>query len=107
MTVEIHDSDIATISYVPGPQSGGRVHLGFQPRDYFEDPSASGEVDLDEQAAGLVAWALVATGNTVEPDAIRALLAEDGAEEPLDDFVEDTAGRLFEMLGLTLLPPTP
>jgi len=104
LTVDIHDSDIATISYEPGPESGGLVYLGFQPRDYFEDDSASADVDLDRQAAALAAWAHGATGVTIEAASIRPLLAEDGVEEPVDVFVEEAVARLLEILGLPRLP---
>jgi hypothetical protein len=104
LTVDIHDSDIATISYEPGPESGGLVYLGFQPRDYFEDDSASADVDLDRQAAALAAWAHDVTGATVDPASIRPLLAEDRVEEPVDVFVEEAVARFLEILGLPSLP---
>lgn len=106
LTVEVHDSDIAIVTYAPAPASGGLVYLGFQPRDYFEDPKASPEIDLDEQAAGLASWAKGATGASVEAASIRPLLAEDGVEEALDDFVEETAERLCALLGLPPIPLT-
>ena len=104
LTIEIHDSDLATVSYEPGPASGGLAYLGFQPRDYFEDPGASEDVDLNVQEAGLAAWAHGATGSSVEAKSIRPLLAEDEVEDPEDDFVEETAIRFIELLGLPPLP---
>ncbi|MBW4033802.1 MAG: hypothetical protein HIU88_14265 [Acidobacteria bacterium] len=104
LTVDIYDSDIATISYEPGPLSGGLVYLGFQPRDYFEDDTASADVDLDGQAAALAAWARDVTGARVDAASIRLLLAEDRVEEPVDVFVEEAVARLLEILGLPTLP---
>lgn len=104
LTVDIHDSDIATISFEPGPEAGGLVYLGYQPRDYFEDDTASADVDLDRQAAALADWARDVTGAQVDSAAIRTLLAEDRVEEPVDVFVEDAVARLFELLGVPSLP---
>lgn len=103
LVVDIHDSDVATVSYAPAPPAGGLVFLGFQPRDYFDDPSASEDVDLDLEAEGLARWARQATGATVAAASIRPLLAEDGVEEPEDDFVEETVARLVSLLGLPVL----
>ncbi|MDQ0894476.1 hypothetical protein [Agromyces ramosus] len=102
LAVSLHDSDIATVTYAPGPQHGGLAYLGFQPRDYFEDPTASDEVNLDEQAAGLSVWARDVLSAEVDPARVRSLLAESGIEEPMDDFVEDTVRRLITVLGLPL-----
>lgn len=104
LTVDIHDSDIATVSYEPSPETGGLVYLGFQPRDYFEDETASAEVDLDGQASALAAWAHDVTGAEVDSASIRALLAEDQVEEPLDALVEDAVARLLQLLGVPSLP---
>jgi hypothetical protein len=104
LTIDIHDSDIATISFEPSVEGGGLVYLGFQPRDYFEDDSASADVDLDQQAAALTAWAHAVTTAKVDAASIRPLLAEDRVEEPADVYVEETVARLLEMLGLPGLP---
>ena len=56
LAVDIHDSDIATVDF-RSPATGGRFYLGFQPRDYWEDPDASAPVDADAEAAGLSTWA--------------------------------------------------
>jgi len=104
LTVDIHDSDIATVSYEPGPRSGGLVYLGFQPRDYFEDEAASADVDLDGQAAALAAWAHDVTGAEVDTATIRSMLAEDHVQDPVEVFVEDAVARLLELLGVPSLP---
>ncbi len=41
LSATVHDSDVCTVVYGPGPATGGLVYLGFQPRDYFDDPDAS------------------------------------------------------------------
>jgi hypothetical protein len=56
LAIDIHDSDIATVEYRPAPGEG-RFYFGFQPRDYFEDPEASGTVEADAEVDGLVRWA--------------------------------------------------
>ena len=43
-------------------------------------------------------------GRAPRADDVRELVAEDGAAEPADDFVEDTAARLLALLGLPLPP---
>ena len=99
LTIEIHDSDIATIDY-RAPRSGvGRCYLGTQPREYFEDPDASDLIDVDSEARRLGEWAAEALGSPVDAALIRPLLAEEGVDPP-DDFVEETVHRLCEVLGL-------
>ena len=100
LSASVHDSDFASITYEPGPAAGGLTYLGFQPRDYFEDTTASEDVDLDAQAEGLATWAKAVTGTPVSAADIRPLLAEALAEEPADDFVEETLQRLIVLLGL-------
>ncbi len=99
LRIDIHDSDIATVAYSRA-DGQGLVYLGFQPRDYFEDPGASAPVDIDDQARGLSAWSREATGADVDVAAVRALLAEEGIEDPLDDFVEETVVRLLAVLNI-------
>jgi hypothetical protein len=100
LSIDIHDSDIATVEHRRRSGAQGRFHLGFQPRDYFEDPEASEPVDLDAEARAMAAWAKEVAGTDVEPDRIRGLMAEDGVEDPDDTFVEDTVFRLVELIGL-------
>jgi len=102
LRVSIHDSDIAIVTYAPGPDLGGLAYLGVQPRDYFEDPRASADVDLEAQAVGLASWALTVAETEVDPNVIRSLLAKDSVEEPMDVFVEETVVRLLESLGVPL-----
>lgn len=104
LTVEIHDSDIAVVEYLPAPPGAGRFYLGFQPRDYFEDPEASAPVDLDAEAAGFAEWAELLGADDVRPGEVRKLLAEEGVEEPADTFVEETVERLLRLVGLPVPP---
>ena len=99
--IRIHDSDFATVTYSPAPAILGLFYLGFQPRDYFENPSESGDVLIEAEAQALASWASPATP---DKDALAALMAADGVEEPIDDFVEDTVVTLLELLGLPLPP---
>jgi hypothetical protein len=102
LRVDIHDSDIATIEYSPAAPQRGRFYLGFQPRDYFQDPLASQPVDNDAEASAFVHWAASTLGVRVTDDQVRSLLADAGAEDANDLFVEDTVRRLLALLGLPL-----
>ncbi len=104
LVVDIHDSEIATVDYRPAPTGLGRFYLGIQPRDYFEDPDASPPLDVPAEVNGFIGWAQRALGRAPHPDDIRELVAEDGMEEPDEEFVEDTAARLIHLLGLPLPP---
>jgi hypothetical protein len=103
LVVDIHDSDIATVDYRPAPPGRGRFYLGYQPRDYFADPEASGPVDVPAEVDGFVGWAAETLGAAPDPADVRMLLAEDGGT-PSDDFVEDSAATLIALLGLPLPP---
>jgi hypothetical protein len=104
LVVDIHDSDIATVDYRPAPPGLGRFYLGVQPRDYFADPEASRPLDVPAEVEGFVGWAERTLGRAPSADDVRELVAEDGTAAPGDDFVEDTAARLLELLGLPLPP---
>ena len=98
LAIDIHDSDIATVDYHAGG-AGGRFYLGFQPREYFEDPHASEPIDLDDEASRFAAWAQTNLGVEIKASDMRPFLAEIG-DEPEDDFVEETVARFLDALGL-------
>jgi hypothetical protein len=131
LKVVIFDSDIADISYHPAGPGTGVAYLGYTPRAYFEDESASAPTDVEREAAGLAAWVAAYQGGgdeTALQDLIAPFLAADdddddevGDEDPegawaddepdpegdddLDDadtFVEAKLARLFEAIGLPL-----
>src|SRR3954454_8874212 len=104
LVLDIHDSDIATVDYRPAPPGLGRFYLGIQPRDYFEDADASRPVDVPAEVDGFVSWALQTFGRAPLPEDVRDLVAETGNSVPDDDFVEDTAAHLIQLLGLPLPP---
>ncbi|MDQ1292622.1 MAG: hypothetical protein QG608_502 [Actinomycetota bacterium] len=56
LLVDIHDSDIATITYRPAGLGTGVAYLGCAPRTYFEDLQASAPTDVAREAAGLATW---------------------------------------------------
>jgi hypothetical protein len=101
LVVDIHDSDIATVDYRPAPPGRGRFYLGYQPRDYFDDPEASPPVDAPAVVEAFVGWASETLGVAPDPADVRMLIAEDGGTPP-DDFVEDSAATLIALLGLPL-----
>ena len=104
LVVDIHDSDIATVDYRPAPPGLGRFYLGIQPRDYFADPDASRPLDVPAEVDGFVGWAAQTLGRAPRSEDVRDLVAENGTTVPDDDFVEDTAARLIQLLGLPLPP---
>ena len=53
---------------------------------------------------GFVGWALHTLGRAPQPEDVRDLVAESGSTVPDDDFVEDTAAHLIQLLGLPLPP---
>lgn len=100
LSLDIHDSDIVTVQYRPAsPPAMGVCYLGYEPREYFDDPSASAPVDRAAEAQGLATWAKTAWNKDVDREAIRCLLAEPG-NEPDDAFAEDTARRLLRLLNI-------
>ena len=105
LVVDIHDSDIATVDYRPAPPGLGRFYLGYQPRDYFADPEVSPPVDVGAEVEGFVGWAAQTLGRAPSRDDVRRLVAEDHVEQPPEDFVEESAARLIELLGLPLPDP--
>ena len=102
LVVDIHDSDIATIDYRPAPPGRGRFYLGYQPRTYFDDPEASPPVDVPAEVDGFVGWAATTLGTRPSADDVRQLVAGEEHAPPPDDFVEDSAARLIQLLGLPL-----
>ncbi|MEV4135665.1 hypothetical protein AB0J72_26250 [Dactylosporangium sp. NPDC049742] len=119
--VDIHDSDIATITYHPTGPGSGVAFLGFTPRTYFEDPNASLPTDTHREAAGLATWWADRQGGVadVDRDAMTGRLLpylagddiepdEDDDEEDLDDaevFVEVKTDRLLALLDLPPIRP--
>ncbi|MEZ0447129.1 hypothetical protein [Cellulomonas sp. ICMP 17802] len=100
LSIEVQDGDIATVRYQPAPEGLGRFYLGFQPRDFFDDPAESEPVDLGAEAEAFAGWALLVGAVDVEAKHVRRLLAEEHVDEPEDTFVEETAQRLVRLVGL-------
>lgn len=99
LRAQIHDSDLAIISTRPVLAGGGVAYVGYQPRDYFDDPQASPVIDEDREAENLVEWARVHGSAPEDRSAVNRLLARIG-EEPEEDFVEDAVVALLEALEL-------
>lgn len=104
LRVSVHDSDIATIEYQPSGSASGRFYLGFQPRDYFNDPDDHDPVDLAAESEGFSQWAAIVLGRRISTEEVRAMMAEDEVDEPVDTFVEDTVARLLARLDMPLPP---
>lgn len=90
------------MDYRPVPGSSGRFYLGFQPRDYFEDPAASAPVDLQAESSGFSQWASAVLGTDIAATELLALMAPEGVEDPMDVVVEDTLVRLLNLLGMPM-----
>jgi hypothetical protein len=124
LLVDIHDSDITTVTYSPAGPGSGVAYLGITPRSYFERDDASAPTDVRREAAGLTGWWRLVHGAAASEAAdkeseIAAFLAHDldpsevvGDEEDEDDddldeaevFVEIKTGRFLAMLGLPVPP---
>lgn len=102
LRISVHDSDIATIDYRPHEGASGRFYLGFQPRDYFENPDASEPMDLVTESESFSAWATEVAGVIVPAEELRAFMAVEAVEEPEDTFVEDAVVRLLRRLNIPL-----
>lgn len=102
LTIEVQDGDIATVDYRPAPDGRGRFYLGFQPRDFFDDPAESDPVDPAAEAEAFAEWALLVGAVDVEAKHVRRLLAEEHVDEPVDTFVEETVERLVRLVGLPI-----
>ncbi len=102
LRIEVRDGDIAIVDYAPAPAGLGRFYLGFQPRDYFDDPFESAPVDLAAESEAFAEWALLVGAVDVEAKHVRRLLADEHVDEPQDTFVEETVERLVRLVGLPI-----
>ena len=124
LSVCIYDSDIAEVRYEPAGPGSGTAFLGFTPRAYYEDESASAPADVAREAAGLASWVARQQGRADEAE-LRQVIAPfiaDDTPESLDDldaddddadldeadiFVEAKVSRLLKALGLPAPPGLP
>ena len=102
LLLDVHDSGIATIDYRTADASGGRFHLGYEPRIYFEEPDAGTPVDTSAEAEGFARWAEEVTGTHVTPGDVQRLMASPDGAPPADDTVEETVEKLLELVRLPL-----
>jgi hypothetical protein len=56
------------------------------------------------EVEGFRGWARQVLGTAPAHDDLRELVAEEVTGAPADDFVEDSAARLIQLLGLPLPP---
>ena len=102
LLVDVHDSRVATVDYRSADASGGRFHLGYEPRFYFEEPGAGTPVDTRAEAEGFVRWAKEAADADVEPGDVEPLMASPEGAPPADESVELTLEKLLALAGLPL-----
>ncbi len=100
LLVDVHDSDFATIDYRAADASGGRFHLGHEPRIYFEEPGAGAPVDTRAEAEGFAVWAEEIAGTHVDPGEVQRLMASPDGAPPADDVVEEAVEKLLALAGL-------
>ena len=109
LSVYIHDSDIATVRYEPIGLGSGTAYLGYTPRTYFDDESASVPADVLREAEGLAFWLARQQGRSDESelrDLIASFLAGDTREQQFNDlddagiFVEVKVSRFLNAVGL-------
>jgi hypothetical protein len=100
LLVDVHDSRVATVDYRAADASGGRFHLGYEPRFYFEEPGAGTPVDTRAEAEGFVRWAKEAADADVEPGDVEPLMASPEGAPPADESVELTLEKLLALAGL-------
>lgn len=115
LLVRIYDSDITEVSYAPLGPGSGVAFLGYTPRLYFEDETASAPTDPDHEAQGLATWWAALHpeadegAHAAKASELKAFLASDdpsGDDEDEDDeevLVEVKTARFVRALGL----PTP
>ncbi|WP_018684502.1 hypothetical protein [Actinokineospora enzanensis] len=119
LTLDIFDSDVASVRYHPNGSGAGVAYLGHTPRSYFDDPDASEPTDVPREAAGLAAWWAARSGGDAagKVDEIAGFLAgdddldddlddaddgEDAEDDDADIFVEIKAARFLAALDLPL-----
>src|SRR3712207_2761044 len=103
LMVDVHDSDIATVDYRSADATGGRFHLGYEPRVYFAEPDAALPVDVGAESEGFARWLREAEGREINPAEVRRLMAAPDGAPPADDVVEETVERLLRLAGLPAL----
>ncbi|MCE7008904.1 hypothetical protein LWC34_39750 [Kibdelosporangium philippinense] len=92
LMVDIHDSDIGTVSYSPAGPGTGVAYIGVTPRVYFADETASAPTDVVREAEGLAAWREELGASAVTSDDLVDFLAED---EEVDWDEEDSDVEVF------------
>ena len=124
LSVYIYDSDIAEVRYEPAGPGSGIAFLGFTPRAYYEDESASEPADVAREAAGLAYWVAGQQdrGDEAELRQVIAPFIADDTPESLDDldaddddaeldeadiFVEAKVSRFLKAVGLSVPPGLP
>jgi hypothetical protein len=126
LLVDVHDSDITTVTYRPCGPGSGTAYLGLTPRTYLEDESKSAPTDVPREAAGLAAWWQLVHGISADSaagkaDEIASFLAadedastfdelDDEDEPEIDDadmFVEIKTSRFLHAMGLPVPPMLP
>jgi hypothetical protein len=102
LLVDVHDGAVATIDYRSADASGGRFHLGYEPRVYFEEPDAAAPVDTAAEAEGFARWLRDAEGRDVDPAEVRRLMASPDGARPVHDSVVEAVEELLGLAGLPL-----
>jgi hypothetical protein len=100
LSVDIHDSDFAVVRYAPPGPGSGTAYIGYTPRAYFEDESASAPTDVPREAAGLASWLVRQQGRSDEAglrELVASFLADDSPDDLDDAGLEDDAEVFVEV----------
>ena len=105
LAIEVPNEDYAQVDYHLTHGRLGRVFLGIQPKDYFDDDGASKDIDIPTHAQGLSTWAKTVLDRDVSVNDLKALIAPAGIDTPSEN-VERVILRFLALLGLPAPEPT-
>src|SRR5690242_8201290 len=91
LSVDIYDSDFATVCYEPPGPGSVTVYLGNTPRTYFVNESASAPTNVVRVADGLASWLAQQQGNSVSAKLLQfiaSVVALDSPAAQLNDHVD-------------------
>jgi hypothetical protein len=101
LTIDIHDSDTASVVFHPAKRRTGRFYVGVHPRDLFDDPKAGETTNAAREAEAFAGWARATLGSRVTAEEVQPFIAEEG-RFPEEPFAETAVANLLQVVGLPL-----